>query len=315
MRILITGGAGFIGSEFVHQVTDSKRYEVFVIDSLSYAGRIRNISSVESSIDFRKLDIRDIPALETLFKINHFDYVVNFAAESHVDRSISNPAIFLSTNVLGTLNLLEMCKKFGVSRFLQISTDEVYGSLDEGFATEDFQFNPSSPYSASKASAEHFVNSYATTFGLNTGIVRCSNNYGPRQFPEKLIPVAIKALLDGKKIPIYGSGSNVREWIHVEDCVRGILSVLERGTPRKIYNISSGQFSDNLTLIKKILPLLDQDESAISFIADRKGHDFRYAIDSTRIEQELGWKSLISLESGLKSTVDWYLSNSWAFDV
>jgi dTDP-glucose 4,6-dehydratase len=315
MRILITGGAGFIGSEFVHQVIDSQRYEVSVIDSLSYAGRIRNISSVESSIDFTKLDIRDTPALETLFQNNRFDHVVNFAAESHVDRSISNPDIFLSTNVLGTLNLLEMCKKYGVSRFLQVSTDEVYGSLDEGFATEDFQFNPSSPYSASKASAEHFVNSYATTFGLNTGIVMCSNNYGPRQFPEKLIPVAIKALLDGKKIPIYGSGSNVREWIHVEDCVRGILSVLERGTPRKIYNISSGQFSDNLTLIKKILPLLDQDESAISFIADRKGHDFRYAIDSTRIEQELGWKSLISLESGLKSTVDWYLNNSWAFDV
>jgi dTDP-glucose 4,6-dehydratase len=315
MRILITGGAGFIGSEFVHQVIDSQKYEVFVIDSLSYAGRVRNLSSVVSSIDFTKLDIRDTPGLDTLFENNRFDYVVNFAAESHVDRSISNPDLFLSTNVLGTLNLLEMCKKFGVSRFLQISTDEVYGSLQEGCAREDFPFNPSSPYSASKASAEHFVNAYATTYGLNTGIVRCSNNYGPRQFPEKLIPVTINALLDGHKVPIYGSGHNVREWIHVEDCARGIFAVLERGDPGRIYNISSGEFSDNLTLVKKILPLLDQDESAISFVADRKGHDYRYAIDSNRIERELGWKSLIPLESGLKSTVDWYLSNTWALDV
>ena len=294
---------------------DSGRYEISVIDSLSYAGRIRNISSVQSSIDFEKLDIRDTSALNTLFQNNRFDCVVNFAAESHVDRSISNPDLFLSTNVLGALNLLEMCKKFGVSRFLQISTDEVYGSLLEGFATEDFPFNPSSPYAASKASAEHFVNAYATTYGLNTGLVRCSNNYGPRQFPEKLIPVAIKALIDGEKVPIYGSGSNVREWVHVEDCARGILQVLERGNPADIYNISSGEFSDNLSLVKKILPLLDKDESAISFVRDRKGHDFRYAIDSTKIKQELGWKTLIPLESGLRSTVDWYLSNRWAFDV
>ena len=220
MRLLITGGAGFIGSEFVHQTVNSGRYEISVIDSLSYAGRVINISSVQSSIDFKKLDIQDTSALETFFKNNRFDCVVNFAAESHVDRSISNPNLFLSTNVLGTLNLLEMCKKFGVSRFLQISTDEVYGSLLEGFATEDFPFNPSSPYAASKASAEHFVNAYATTYELNTGIVRCSNNYGPRQFPEKLIPVAIKTLIDGEKVPIYGSGSNVREWVHVEDCAR-----------------------------------------------------------------------------------------------
>ena len=315
MRLLITGGAGFIGSEFVRQTVNSGRYEISVIDSLSYAGRIRNISSVQSSIDFEKLDIRDTSALNTLFQNNRFDCVVNFAAESHVDRSISNPDLFLSTNVLGALNLLEMCKKFGVSRFLQISTDEVYGSLLEGFATEDFPFNPSSPYAASKASAEHFVNAYATTYGLNTGLVRCSNNYGPRQFPEKLIPVAIKALIDGEKVPIYGSGSNVREWVHVEDCARGILQVLERGNPADIYNISSGEFSDNLSLVKKILPLLDKDESAISFVRDRKGHDFRYAIDSTKIKQELGWKTLIPLESGLRSTVDWYLSNRWAFDV
>ena len=314
MRILITGGAGFIGSEFVHQVIDSQKYEVFVIDSLSYAGRIRNISSVVHSIDFTKLDIRDTPVLDTLFQNNRFDCVVNFAAESHVDRSISNPDSFLSTNVLGTLNLLEMCKKFAVSRFLQISTDEVYGSLQTGYAKEDFPFNPSSPYSASKASAEHFVNAYATTHGLNTGIVRCSNNYGPRQYPEKLIPVVIKALIDGHKVPIYGLGNNVREWIHVEDCARGIFAVLERGNPGSIYNISSGEFSDNLSLVKKILPLFDQDESAISFVADRKGHDFRYAIDSTKIQQELGWITLIPLESGLKSTVDWYLNNKWAFD-
>jgi dTDP-glucose 4,6-dehydratase len=315
MRILITGGAGFIGSEFVYQAINSGRYEISVIDSLSYAGRIRNISSVRSSINFNKIDIRDTVSLDTLFQNNRFDSVVNFAAESHVDRSISNPDLFLSTNVLGTLNLLEMCKKFGVSRFLQISTDEVYGSLLEGFATEDFPFNPSSPYSASKASAEHFVNAYATTYELNTGIVRCSNNYGPRQFPEKLIPVAIKALKEGKKVPIYGAGSNVREWIHVEDCARGILEVMERGKPGSVYNISSSDFSDNLSLVRKLLPLLGRDESAISFVEDRKGHDFRYAIDSTRIERELGWKSLIPLESGLKSTVDWYLSNTWAFDV
>jgi dTDP-glucose 4,6-dehydratase len=315
MRILITGGAGFIGSEFVHQVMDSGDYEISVVDSLSYAGRIRNISSVVSSIDFTRLDIRDTGALDALFQMNRFDYVVNFAAESHVDRSISNPDLFLSTNVLGTLNLLEMCKKYGVTRFLQISTDEVYGSLQEEFATEEFPFNPSSPYSASKASAEHFVKAYATTYGLNIGVVRCSNNYGPRQFPEKLIPVTIKALLAGNKVPIYGSGKNVREWIHVEDCARGILEVLERGNPGNIYNISSGEFSDNLTLVKRILPLLGQDESAITFVEDRKGHDFRYAIDSTRISKDLGWKTLISLESGLKSTVEWYLDNAWAFDV
>ncbi len=313
--MLITGGAGFIGSEFVRHALNSQRYQVYVVDSLNYAGRLSNLKSVENSIEFRQADICDRSALRELFQKCSVDYLINFAAESHVDRSISNPDIFLSTNVLGTLNLLEMCKEFNVKRFLQISTDEVYGSLREGYAKEDSAFNPSSPYSASKASAEHFVNAYSTTFGLNIGIVRCSNNYGPRQFPEKLIPVAIKALKEGKKVPIYGAGSNVREWIHVEDCARGILEVMERGKPGSVYNISSGDFSDNLSLVRKLLPLLGRDESAISFVEDLKGHDFRYAIDSTRIERELGWKSLIPLESGLKSTVDWYLSNSWAFDV
>jgi dTDP-glucose 4,6-dehydratase len=312
MRILITGAAGFIGSHFTEQLVNTGKYEIVVVDSLSYAGRMRNLESVISSVNFIQLDIRDREALLRVFQEKSVEIVVNFAAESHVDRSISDPEVFLSTNVSGTLNLLNLSRDFQVSKFLQISTDEVYGSIESGLSREDSPFNPSSPYSASKASAEHFVNSYFTTFGLHTGIVRCSNNYGPRQFPEKLIPVAIKALKEGRNVPVYGSGLNTREWIHVEDCASGILSVLEKGKPGEAYNISSGEFSSNLELVNRLIRLLGREETAISFVNDRLGHDFRYAIDSSKVRNELGWKPRIDFEDGIKSTVEWYLENQWA---
>lgn len=313
MKILITGGAGFIGSEFVTQISRQENIQTTVVDCLTYAGDNRNLASVSEKVNFQQIDIRDKRALKSIFKENKFDWVVNFAAESHVDNSISGASIFLETNIYGTLNLLELSRDYEVEKFLQVSTDEVYGSISEGFATEKFPFNPSSPYSASKASAEHFVQAFQETFKLPTLIVRCSNNYGPRQYPEKLIPFFIKKLIANEPVPVYGNGKNIREWMHVSDCARGILRVLESGKIGEAYNISSGEFRENIEIAYALVDILGKDPKLVEFVSDRKGHDFRYAIDSSKIRDYLGWRPEINLETGLASTVEWYVSNSSRF--
>jgi dTDP-glucose 4,6-dehydratase len=313
-NILITGGAGFIGSEFTHQISETENSQITIVDSITYAGRKDNLTSVAGKINFQQIDIRDKRSLESIFKENEFDYVVNFAAESHVDNSITGAQIFLETNIYGTLNLLELARDHGIQKFLQVSTDEVYGSLTEGFSKEEDRFKTSSPYSASKASAEHFVQAFQETFKLPTLIVRCSNNYGPRQYPEKLIPFFIKKLIANQPVPVYGSGKNIREWIHVSDCARGILRVLELGTFGEAYNISSGEFKENLEIARDLIHILNKDPELIQFVSDRKGHDFRYAIDSSKIMNNLGWEPQIKFDQGLASTVDWYMNNQERFN-
>ncbi len=310
MRILVTGGAGFIGSEFLQQISSEPEVTSIVLDSLTYAGDLRNLEPRAESTSFHNIDIRNITKLEELFKETEFDAIVNFAAESHVDNSIKNPTIFAETNVIGTLNLLECARKFEVKRFLHISTDEVYGSVKEGFSTEETILNPSSPYAASKASAEHFVQSYLHTFNLPILVVRCSNNYGPRQYPEKLIPRFISLLMKNEQVPVYGDGSNIREWLYVADCVDAIIRVMHDGNVGGIYNVSSGIFRTNLEIARLLVQFLDKDPSLINFVEDRKGHDFRYAIDSSKIRAELGWQPTVSLAAGLESTVNWYLRNA-----
>ncbi len=307
MRIAVTGGAGFIGSEMCIQL-NTKGHEVHVIDSLTYAGKRESLASIIDSIEFSKLDIRDSVSLDTFFFQNSFDIVVNFAAETHVDNSIENPRIFLESNVMGTFNLLEQARKHNF-RFLQISTDEVYGSIREGEFSEEHKLEPSSPYSASKASAELIVNSYLKTFGVNALGVRCSNNYGPRQNSEKLIPAFIRKITRGEKVPVYGTGKNIREWIHVSDSVSGIIQVMLEGRVGEYYNISSSEFYSNLEVANLLLSFFDKDESCIEFVEDRKGHDFRYAISSEKIRSEHGWSPKIPFSTGLVSTIEWYLHN------
>lgn len=310
MNLLVTGGAGFIGSEFVSQIARDPIVQVTVLDSLTYAGDIRNLESCNDIIDFVKIDLRNLQELDSLFEKKKFTHVLHFAAESHVDNSIANPGLFAETNVLGTLNLLQVSRKYSIERFLHVSTDEVYGSIEKGFSTENSPLNPSSPYSASKAAAEHFVFSYLHTFDLPVLMVRCSNNYGPRQFPEKLIPHFISRLLKNESVPVYGNGKNVREWMHVSDCARGIALVLEKGKIGDIYNISSGIFRENLEVTRMLVNMMGKGPELISFVADRKGHDFRYAIDSSKIRKELGWEPKVQLEEGLKETVRWFTENA-----
>ncbi len=310
MKLLATGGAGFIGSEFVNQIVFDSGIEVTVLDSLTYAGDLRNLETCKDLIDFVNIDIRNVADLDSLFEKKQFTHVVHFAAESHVDNSISNPGIFAETNVLGTLNLLQVSKRYSIERFLHVSTDEVYGSVKEGFSTESSPLNPSSPYSASKAAAEHFVFSYLHTFDLPVLMVRCSNNYGPRQFPEKLIPHFISRLLKNESVPVYGDGKNVREWLHVSDCARGIALVLENGKIGDIYNVSSGIFRENLEVTRMLVKMMGKGPELINFIEDRKGHDFRYAIDSSKIRRELGWEPKVELEEGLNETVKWFTENA-----
>ncbi len=309
MNLLVTGGAGFIGSEFVSQVVSNRSINITVLDALTYAGDLRNLEACRNRIDFVEIDIRNKLDLEALFEKKQFTQMVHFAAESHVDNSISNPTIFAETNVLGTLNLLELSSKHSLERFLHISTDEVYGSVKEGFSTETSPLNPSSPYSASKAAAEHFALSFLHTFNLPVLMVRCSNNYGPRQFPEKLIPYFISKLLRNESVPVYGDGKNVREWLHVSDCARGIASVLQDGKIGEIYNISSGIFRENLEVTRMLVEIMGKGPDLIKFVEDRKGHDFRYAIDSSKIRTELGWEPEVQLEEGLRETVKWFTEN------
>lgn len=309
-RILVTGGAGFIGSNFIHYWLKEREGEVINLDLLTYAGNLENLADVADHPRYRFVrgDIADRGLVERL--LDGVEAVVNFAAESHVDRSIHDAGAFIRSNVAGTQVLLDAAKSRGVGRFLQISTDEVYGSLGpEGAFTEETPLAPNSPYSASKAAADLLVRAYHHTYGLDAVITRCSNNYGPYQFPEKLIPLMVTNALEGKELPVYGDGLNVRDWIHVADHCRAIDAVLHRGKAGEMYNVGAGEEHANLELVKAILRLLGRPESLIRFVADRPGHDRRYAIDSTKIQRELGWRPVVGFAEGMSSTVEWYVKH------
>ena len=308
-RILVTGGAGFIGSNFVRQLINETNCKVVNLDKLTYAGNLRNIKDLRSEKrhKFVRGDIRNRRLVNSL--VRKVDAVVNFAAESHVDRSIRMPRVFAETNLLGTQVLLDACRKFSV-RFEQISTDEVYGSRAEGSFKETDLLSPSSPYSASKAAADLLVNAYFVTYELDVTVTRSTNNYGPNQHPEKLIPRLVTNALRGKPLPIYGTGENVRDWIFVEDNCRAIRLVLEKGEKGQVYNIGGGNEKKNIDIAGRILRQLSLPETMIEFVPDRPGHDFRYSIDCQKI-QRLGWRPQVDFEQGLLKTVEWYRSNQW----
>lgn len=317
MKFLVTGGAGFIGSNYMHYVVNKYKEDYFVcLDALTYAGNYNNIKDLEGKDNFKfvKGDITDRDFIDKLFAEEKFDTVINFAAESHVDNSIKNPGIFLTTNIIGTQVLMDASLKYNVDRYHQVSTDEVYGDLpldrpDLKF-TEETPIHTSSPYSSSKAGADLLVGAYHRTFGLKTTISRCSNNYGPYQFPEKLIPVVISKALRNEKIPVYGTGENVRDWIHVIDHNIGVDLIVRNGKVGEVYNLGGHSEKTNLTIVKTILKQLGKSEDLIEFVEDRKGHDLRYAIDSTKAEKELGWDRTYTFEEGIKETIDWYLNNT-----
>jgi dTDP-glucose 4,6-dehydratase len=326
--ILVTGGAGFIGSNFVKLMLEKHpEYKIINIDALTYAGNLENLKDIDNSpnYEFIKVDIRDREKIEEIFKNNEITSVVNFAAESHVDRSIEEPEVFLTTNIIGTQVLLDTAKKYwkvnpndkyckeykpGV-RFLQVSTDEVYGALGEtGMFVETMPLMPNSPYSASKASADMIVRAYNETFGMPVNITRCSNNYGPYQFPEKLIPLMINNCLKDKELPVYGDGMQVRDWLHVSDHCSAIDTVLHKGKDGEVYNIGGNNEKANIEIVKLIIGTLGKTEGLIKYVKDRPGHDRRYAIDNTKITTELGWEPEYTFEHGMKETIEWYLENT-----
>jgi dTDP-glucose 4,6-dehydratase len=312
-NILLTGGAGFIGSNFINYILDEHSdYNVINLDKLTYAGNLENLVTSEGKKNYRfvKGDITNAELVNSLFQKYDINYVINFAAESHVDRSILDSEIFFRSNVLGTNVLLEAARKFSTEKFVQISTDEVYGSLGEdGLFTEETPLHPNSPYSASKASADMMVMAFYHTYGLPVVITRCSNNYGPFQFPEKLIPLMIINSLNGKKLPVYGDGMNIRDWIYVTDHNKAIEQVFEKGMIGEVYNIGASTEMPNIEIIKLILNKLGKSEEMIDFVKDRPGHDRRYAIDSSKIKNELGWEPQFSFEEAISKTIVWYIDN------
>ncbi|ANS76046.1 dTDP-glucose 4,6-dehydratase [Paenibacillus yonginensis] len=312
MKLLVTGGAGFIGSNFVlYMLKEHPTYEIINVDALTYAGNLENLKSIEShpNYTFVKADIQDAAAMDALFQ-QGIDIVVNFAAESHVDRSILDPGIFVTTNVMGTQVLLDAAKKYGITKFVQVSTDEVYGTLGAtGLFTEETPLAPNSPYSASKAGGDLLVRAYHETFGLPVNITRCSNNYGPYQFPEKLIPLMITQALNDQQLPVYGDGLHIRDWLYVEDHCSAIDLVIHEGVNGEIYNVGGNNERTNIQIVKTILAELGKPESLITFVKDRPGHDRRYGIDATKLTNELSWSPKHNFESGIKETIRWYLDN------
>lgn len=323
MTIIVTGGAGFIGSNFIfHMLNKYPDYRIICLDKLTYAGNLSTLESVMDNPNFRfaKIDICDREAVNKLFEEEKPNMVVNFAAESHVDRSIEDPGIFLQTNIMGTAVLMDACRKYGIDRYHQVSTDEVYGDLPldrpDMFFTEETPIHTSSPYSSSKAAADLLVLAYNRTYGLPVTISRCSNNYGPYHFPEKLIPLMIANALANKALPVYGEGLNVRDWLYVEDHCKAIDLIIHKGKVGEVYNIGGHNEKTNIYIVEKILELLDKPKSLITYVADRKGHDMRYAIDPTKIHNELGWLPETMFDDGIVKTVNWYLENKkWWQDI
>ena len=319
MKILVTGGAGFIGSNFIYyQLKNHPEDSVVCLDDLTYAGNLSTLKEAmeKDNFTFIKGNIADRDLVDRVFAEHRPDIVVNFAAESHVDRSILDPGLFLTTNVMGTQVMMDACRKYGTARFHQVSTDEVYGDLPldrpDLFFTEETPIHASSPYSASKASADLLAGAYHRTYGLPVSISRCSNNYGPYHFPEKLIPLIITRALNDETIPVYGTGENVRDWLYVEDHCSAIDLIIRKGTPGEVYNIGGHNERTNLDVVKTVLAALGKPESLITFVTDRPGHDMRYAIDPAKIGSELGWVPSTRFEDGIRKTVDWYLSHrSW----
>ncbi len=330
MRVLVTGGAGFIGSALVRYLVAEKGYEVLNVDKLTYAGNLASLKAIDNHSNYRflKADICDRNAMSEAFAGFRPDRVMHLAAESHVDRSITGAQDFIETNVLGTFSLLETARHYfanldaetrGRFRFLHVSTDEVYGSLgDDGLFREDTPYDPSSPYSASKAASDHLAKAWERTYHLPIVVSNCSNNYGPYHFPEKLIPLTILNALAGKELPVYGKGDNVRDWLYVDDHARALDMIVERGRVGETYNVGGRNERRNIDVVRRICTVLDQRvpaerprEELIRFVTDRPGHDARYAIDATKLENELGWRALENFDSGIEKTVDWYLNNSW----
>ncbi|MEM6736408.1 MAG: dTDP-glucose 4,6-dehydratase [Bacteroidota bacterium] len=330
-ELLITGGAGFIGSHVVRRLVKSGDYYVVTLDKLTYAGNLENLTDVErdSNYEFVKGDICDVDLLNRLFEKHDFEGVIHLAAESHVDRSITNPMAFLEANVIGTVTLLNVAKEFWKDtrnkRFYHVSTDEVYGSLEvDGWFTESTPYDPKSPYSASKAASDHFVRAYGNTYELPFVVSNCSNNYGPNHFPEKLIPLMIHNIRNKKTLPVYGKGENIRDWLYVEDHARAIHLIFEKGRNAETYNIGGFNEWKNIDLVHLLCDLMDKkigntpgtSRSLITFVKDRAGHDLRYAIDATKLQNELGWKPSLLFEEGLQRTIDWYFDNEkWLEDV
>ncbi|MCX5704369.1 MAG: dTDP-glucose 4,6-dehydratase [Candidatus Omnitrophica bacterium] len=305
-KILVTGGAGFIGSEFVRQ-TVKKGYGIIVVDKLTYAGDLARLKEAEGKYKFYKADICNQKQIGSIFKKEKPDIIVHFAAETHFDRSIQDASPFIETNIKGTQALLDISRKYKIKKFIQISSDEVYGDIERGSFTEDSPLKPNSPYAASKAAADLLIKSYIRTYGFPAIIIRPCNNYGPWQYPEKLIPLAILKILKGGKVPVYAKGKNIREWLYVQDCANGILKVLEKGRLGEIYNIGSNQEKQNIEVVRGLLKILNADETKIHFVKDRPGHDIRYKLNWRKITKETGWKPRVKFAEGIGLTVNWYL--------